>query len=193
MKEEKSTRKGLVFVVLVAVVSLLPTVSGQDPPVDDDQGENAEDQKECLFYAYTSSENHRFLLGPNTSMFGERLIIVHNCEEVSIYINGFFEASSGSNFSIVVENGIHNITLESNSTQITFQNVVFYPERLDWEFDYQFIQESKPQFIDLQTSKTQANWAVFVGIIIVWVLNVYVYWTLISSYVDRNFIEEVVQ
>lgn len=193
MIEEKSTHKGLAFVVLVAVVSLLPTVSGQDPPVDDDQAENGQDQKECLFYAYTSSENHRFLLGPNTSMFGERLMVVHNCQEVSIYINGFFEASSGSNFSIVVENGIHNITLESNSTQITFQNVVFYPERLDWEFDYQFIQESKPQFIDLETSKTQANWAVFVGIIIVWVLNVYVYWTLISSYVDRNFIEEVVQ
>lgn len=193
MKEEKSTHKGLAFLVLVAVVSLLPTVSGQDPPVDDDQGDNSQDQKECLFYAYTSSENHRFLLGPNTSMFGERLMVIHNCQEVSIYINGFFEASSGSNFSIVVESGIHNITLESNSTQITFQNVVFYPERLDWEFDYQFIQDSKPQFIDLETSKTQANWAVFVGIIIVWVLNVYVYWTLISSYVDRNFIEEVVQ
>jgi len=193
MKEGKSTHKGLWFVVLVAVGSLLPAVSGQSPPVDDNQGEEGQNEKSCLFYAYTSSENHRFLLGPNSSMFGERLMIIHNCQEVEIFLDGFFEASSGSNFSIVIEPGIHNITISSNSTEITFENVVFYPERLDWEFDYQFIQESKPTFIDLETSKTQANWAVIVGIIIVWVLNVYVYWSLISSYVDRNFIEEVVQ
>lgn len=193
MKEEKSTHKGLVFVVLLSVVSLLPTVSGQDPPVDDDQGQQEEDEKSCLFYAYTSSENHRFLLGPNSSMFGERLMIVHNCQEVEIFLDGFFEASSGSNFSITIEPGIHNITILSNSSESKFENVVFYPERLEWEFDYQFIQESKPTFIDLETHKTQANWAVIVGILIVWVLNVYVYWSLISSYVDRNFIEEVVQ
>ena len=55
------------------------------------------------------------------------------------------------------------------------------------------INSPQKQVIELELSETRTNWAVGVGIVIVWVLNVYVYWSLISSYVDRNFIEEVVQ
>ena len=81
-EEEKSTHKGLVVVVLVAVVSLLPTVSAQGPPVDD---------QVVHAYAYTS-ENHLFLLGQNTSMFGSTLNIVHNCQDLEIYVDGFFSS-----------------------------------------------------------------------------------------------------
>jgi hypothetical protein len=184
MKEEKSIHKGLVVVVLLAVVSLLPTVSAQDPPVD---------HEGCIAYAYTKSENHLFLLGQNTSMFGSTLNVVHNCQELEIYVDGFFQASSSTDFSILIEQGIHNITIQSNEFNATFGSVVFYPDRLDWQYEWTIIQESKPQFIDIELAALQTNYAVGIGIFIVWVLATYVYWSLISSYVDRNFIEEVVQ
>ena len=184
MKEEKSIHKGFVFVVLVAVVSLLPTVSGQGPPVDDEG---------CIAYAYTKSENHLFLLGQNTSMFGSTLNVVHNCEELEIYVDGFFQASSSTDFSIIIEQGIHNITIQSNEFNATFGSVVFYPDRLDWQYEWQVIENAKPEFIDIELAALQTNWAVGISIFIVWVLATYVYWSLISSYVDRNFIQEVVQ
>lgn len=185
MKLENIHIKGLWFVVLVIVGSLLPTVSGQGPPVDEES---------CLVYAYTSSEKHLFLLGQNSSMFGERLMIVHDCDEVSIYSNGFFQASSKDNFSIILDPGLQNLTIEANGFNATYENVMFYPDRLEWQYDYEFmIKDPQIELIELELSQTRTNWAVGVGIIIVWVLNVYVYWSLISSYVDRNFIEEVVQ
>jgi len=184
MKEEKSIHKGLAFVILVAVCILLPTVSGQGPPVDENS---------CIAYAYTNSENHLFLLGQNTSMFGSTLNIVHNCEELEIYVDGFFQASSSTDFSILIEEGIHNITIQSNEFNQTFGSVMFYPDRLNWEYEWQIIENSKPQFIDIELAALQTNYAVGIGIFIVWVLSTYVYWSLISSYVDRNFIEEVVQ
>jgi hypothetical protein len=64
---------------------------------------------------------------------------------------------------------------------------------LNWEFDFIALEESKPQFIDVEISELRTNWAVGVGIVVVWVLTTYVYWSLISSYIDRNFIEEVTQ
>ena len=183
--KEKTTQMGLRVGVLFTVVLLLPLVAAQDPPVDD--------QQSCLAYAYTSSENHLFLLGNNVSMFGSRLVVIHNCENLEVYIDGLFEMSSGSNMGLTIQEGIHNITLQGDGFNATFQNVVFYPDRLDWEYQYQVIQESKPQFIDIEVSELRTNWAVGVGIIIVWVLTTYVYWQMISSYVDRNCIEEVVQ
>ena len=185
IKGEKTTHKALWSVVLLALVSLLPTANAQGPPVDDES---------CLAYAYTSSEKHFFLLGDNSSMFGDRLMVIHDCEEVSIYIEGFFESSSSKNFSIPIQPGITNISIEANGFNATYENVMFYPDRLEWEFDYSLlIQEPQKETIDLELSISRTNWAVGVGILIVWVLNVYVYWSLISSYVDRNFIEEVVQ
>jgi hypothetical protein len=183
--KEKTTQMGLRVGVLFTLVLLLPVVAAQGPPVDE--------QEECLAYAYTSSENHLFLLGNNVSMFGSRLIVIHNCDNLEIYLDGFFEMSSGSNMALTIDQGIHNITFQANGFNSTFENVVFYPDRLDWEYQYQIIEQSKPEFIDIEISELRTNWAVGVGIVIVWVLTTYVYWQMISSYVDRNFIEEVVQ
>jgi hypothetical protein len=185
MKKEKKTQMGLRVVLVLASVLLLPIATAQDPPVDD--------REECLAYAYTSSENHLFLLGENVSMFGERLVIVHDCEEVEVFIDGVFQAGSSSNFALIVEPGTHNISIEGSGFNDSFSNVVFFPDRLEWEYDFQLIQESKPQFIEINLAQLQTNWAVGIGIVVVWVLTTYVYWSLISSYVDRNFIEEVSQ
>lgn len=183
MRRKNTLQMVLEVGFLFALVSLLPMATAQGPPVDED----------CLAYAYTESENHLFLLGQNTSMFGQKLMVIHNCEQVDIYLDGFFEASSSENFALQIEDGIHNITIISNGFNATYNNVVFYPDRLNWEFEYRAIEEAQPKFIDIEVAALQTNWAVGIGIIIVWVLTTYVYWSLISSYVDRNFIEEVVQ
>jgi len=184
MRRKKSTQMVLRVGFLFALVLLLPLATAQGPPVDDE---------DCLAYAYTQSENHLFLLGENSSMFGQKLMVIHNCDQVDIYLDGFFEASSSENFALQIDGGIHNITISSNAFNATYENVVFYPDRLNWEFEYRAIEEAQPQFIDIEIAALQTNWAVGIGIIIVWVLTTYVYWSLISSYVDRNFIEEVVQ
>ena len=183
----KNQQMGLRVAVLFILVLLLPTVTAQDPPVEDDE------QKACIAYAYTESENHYFLIKDNSSVFGNSLKIVHNCKELEVYADGFFSASSSENFSLSLEAGLHNIELRAEGFNETFNDVMFYPDRLNWEFDFIALEESKPQFIDVEISELRTNWAVGVGIVVVWVLTTYVYWSLISSYIDRNFIEEVTQ
>ena len=184
-KKKHSMVLELAFVIALGLL-LLPGVAGQEPPVDDQE-------KGCIAYAYTESENHYFLLKDNASMFGDVLRVVHNCDDLRVYADGFFLASSSQNFTFSLEAGIHNLSFESSSFNDSFSNVMFYPDRLDWEFDFIQLQEAKPQFIDIELSELRTNWAVGVGIVVVWVLTTYVYWSLISSYIDRNFVEEVVQ
>ena len=183
--EKKSTQMGLrVWFLLIVVLLLHPTVKAQDPPVDD----------QCLAYAYTESESHYFLLRANSSMFGTTLNVVHNCQEVSIYVDGFFLASSSNDFSTIIEPGLKNITIEADNQTFNYGNVNFYPDRLEWEYQYEItFDQPTREMIDLELSYSRANYAVGIGIFMVWVLVTYVYWSLISAYVDRNFIEEVVQ
>ena len=49
------------------------------------------------------------------------------------------------------------------------------------------------ELISIDVSNSRENWASILSIVVVWVLTVYVYWKLIESYVNNNFIEEVVQ
>lgn len=186
MEKKKHTMVLEFACVMVLALLLLPGTAAQEPPVDDEE-------KGCIAYAYTESDNHYFLLKDNASMFGNVLRIVHNCDDLRVYSDGFFMASSGQNFTLSLEAGIQNLTFESSNFNESFSNVMFYPDRLNWEYDFIQLQESKPQFIDIELSEIRTNWAVGVGIVVVWVLSTYVYWSLISSYIDRNFVEEVTQ
>jgi hypothetical protein len=186
MEKKKHSMVLELALVITLGLLLLPGVAGQEPPVD-------EEEKGCIAYAYTQSENHFFLLKDNASMFGDVLRVVHNCDDLRVYADGFFLASSGQNFTFSLEAGIHNLSFQSSTFNESFSNVMFYPDRLNWEFDFIELQESKPQFIDIELSELRTNWAVGVGIVVVWVLTTYVYWSLISSYIDRNFVEEVTQ
>jgi hypothetical protein len=179
-------RVGMVFLIVVGLY-LLPTSTAQDPPADE--------EKDCLFYAYTSSSNHYFLLQNNSSVFGENVNIVHNCDTLEVRVNGEFYASSNNSFEVRISSGINNITIISEDSSSTFENVIFYPDVLLWEDQYQLLVNDRgsSEFIDIDTANLRQNWAVGFGIIMVWVLTTYVYWRLIQSYVDKNFIEEVVQ
>lgn len=170
--------------VFLLVLLLTPSLAqAQDPPSSSD----------CLAYAFTSSERHLFLIGENTSVFGQKISINHNCEELQLFVDGEFAAASNSNLSYSVEPGRHNITLIFDNQTLIMNNVDFYPDRLNWEYEYEQLEEQKSAYISISDSTFQINWAVAFSIVIVWVLAVYVYWQLINSYVERNFIEEVQQ
>ena len=150
---------------------------------------------ECLAYAYTESGNHYFLMKDNSSNFGNNLTIITDCEYLEVSLDGQFFANISRNTEVTISPGIHNLTFENNFFNQTFSNVVFYPDYLTWEYDYlQMMQGLEPpQMVDAGLIDSRTNWAVFIGIVVVWILCVYVYWNLINTFVQRNFIEEVVQ
>lgn len=180
----------VVVVFFVVGIYLLPMASAQDPPVQS----SSENEKECLFYAFTTSENHNFLITNNTSVFGTNVSLIHNCNNVELRVDGIFYASSNNSFDVKIEPGIHNITIISEQKTSYFSNVVFYPDVLLWESEYQYLINPpiQKEYIDLDLAESQQNWSVALGILMVWVLSTYVYWKLIQSYTDKNFIEEVV-
>ena len=189
MEEKNSYSKGLGQVIAGSLLVLLlssPTASAQDPPADS----SAEG---CLFYAYTISERHYFMLEDNASVFGEEVNLVHNCEEITINLNGEFYLNTQQNATFTIPQGLHNLTVFVENQSIQWNNVAVYHDRLDWEFEWEILNEKPDSFIDAATADVQINWAVSFSIVIVWVLSVYVYWSLINSYTQRNFVEEVVQ
>jgi len=183
--KEKSHMGLRVFLFITLGLLLLPSVNAQGPP--DSQ------EEPCLFYAYTSSQNHYFLIQNNAILYGNNLTINHNCEYLTIYKNNEFVIQSNNSINMVIDPGIQNITIETNEYTRSYQ-IEIIPDRLEWESQYEqlFIQP-QDEFISINLSNDRENIASIFSIVIVWVLSTYVYWKLIESYVNKNFIEEVVK
>ncbi len=149
----------------------------------------------CIAYAYTESGSHLFLVGENSSNFGNELNVRSNCENLSLYVNGEFKArSSNGNIFFKLNNSLQNITLSTDNGEFnaTYSNVNFYPDRLEWEGEWFRFNSLDIVLIDAAKAEIQENWASFLSVIIAWILSTYVYWNLINSYVQKNFIEEVI-
>ena len=195
MKEKKAIFMGLsaVKIILLVGLFLLPvsSSSAQAPPDNDVDA----DDKECIFYAYTKSMNHNFLISNNSSQFGERIYVFHNCDFLDIYSDGSFIAGSNNSFNFPLGIGIFNLTFETNQGSKSFEGLTFYPDSLEWEGQYYDLNNParNEQMIELNLSNEKQNWAVGISILMVWFLATFIYWKLIQSYVDKNFIEEVVQ
>lgn len=148
---------------------------------------------DCLAYGYTSSGNHQFLIAENTSQFGDNLTIITNCDNLTVEIDGKLLVQTSRNVTVGIDPGLHNVSIWNNDFSSNFSNVMFYPDYLQWELTYQFETNDQKEFVDAALIDAKTNWAVFIGVLIVWVLCVYVYWNLINTFVQKNFIEEVVQ
>ena len=177
-KRHRVFNKGFWF--FLAVILLTPHTSAHASP--------------CISYAYTESGNHQFLIGNNTSNFGDNLTVIHNCDNVSITLDGEFFAFLTVGAKIPIPPGLHQINMTYDNQTVSYQNVMIYPDYLNWEANYEFYTiEPQVEYIEKSILESTTNWAVFLGIGITWILCVYVYWNLINSFVQRNFIEEVVQ
>ena len=186
MKESTKTTMALRSFLFVALgILLLPSVNGQEPPVDD--------EKPCIFYAYTSSEKYNFLIQNNSKLFGSEIQIIHNCQYLQVNLEGQFYARSNNSMLIDIGQGFHNLTITTNE-QTRNYTIEIYPDRLEWEGQYtRLFEMPETELISIDVSNSRENWASILSIVVVWVLTVYVYWKLIESYVNKNFIEEVVK
>lgn len=191
-KERKNNTNGSVLgiVVFLGVLLLSSFHSVQaEPPIQEDK---------CIIYAYTSSGEHYFLMKSESSMFGNNITIEHNCDDIEVYVNGNYTASSfnNSDLKINIESGIYDISiisLKGNNSQF-YNNVTIYPNALTWISDYnewKYPDLNFEEYISMSSALAKENWASILSILIVFVLVTYVYWNLINSYIDRNFIEEV--
>ena len=184
MKKENQTHMALRAFLFVALLSLLGSANAQEPPV--------EEQKGCLHYAYTSSEDYNFLILNQSKVFGQDIRFIHNCEYLQVNLEGQFYAISNNSMILTFTEGQHNLTVQTNE-YVQNYSVEIYPDRLEWEG--QFLRLNlipDKEFISVDVADSQEVIASIASIIIVWVLCVYVYWRLIESYVNKNFIEEVV-
>lgn len=185
MKEKNTNMALRAFAFITLGLFLLPSVNAQGPPVEED--------KPCLFYAYTTSEDYSFLIKNNSKLFGSEMSIIHNCEYLQLDIEGEFYARSNNSMFLQMPQGIHNITISTNEYTQNFK-IEIYPDRLEWENEFLMLYNVEDtEMISIDISNSRENWASIFSIIIVWVLSTYVYWRLIESYVNKNFIEEVVK
>ncbi len=183
-KQKKHTALRSYWFLALGFILLLPTAYGQEPPVDD---------KPCIFYAYTSSEEYNFLIQNNSKAFGNDLNIIHNCDFLQIDIENQFYARSNNSMFLQIPAGILNLTISTND-DIQNYSIEVFPDRLEWEGEYiRLFDIPETEMISIDLSNNRENWASIFSIVIVWVLTTYVYWKLIESYVNNNFIEEVVQ
>ena len=157
-------RKYFAYLALIGGLILLPLFSFSayaEPPVDDD----------CLAYAYTDSANHYFLLGDNKTVFGQTLIVEHNCDFIEVTINGNFSAYTENNkIEFPVNPGFYEIKINSNNSNFTYSNVSFLPDRLTWEFEYFEWQNdfdyTIEEYVSLTAATAKANWASILSVVI---------------------------
>jgi len=168
---------------LLVLLSTLPLVMSAHAQTPDD---------DCLHYAYTFDSNHYFLLQDNSVLFGENLILKHNCEYLRIYVDGEFTQESSNNFSIELTQGYHNITIETPDHNYDYNSIRFIPSTSNWLIDFEQYQYEIGQKEFTQGELSQRmNWVALGSGLLVFLLSVGFYWKIINHYVDRNHIEEV--
>ena len=168
---------GLIVAVLM-LAALPPGGAAVSPP-------------ECLAYAYTESEDHRFLVSNNSTAYGNELNLVHNCGRAYLYVDGEFLAEGETGLSVFLEPGNYSIEIRGMNESWVYSGFEIRPDRLDWNLNFSFIYPENERLIPESEAKVMQNWAAGATGLIIWVLCVYVFWNLIDSYVQRNFIEEV--
>ncbi len=173
---------------LIAALLLTPFAASsgavaQGPP-DDDSG--------CLAYAFTRSADHAFLLESNSTIYGSDAFVIHNCGNVTVFINGSFAAQGESGLRVPIPAGMLDFTIQSQGVLLVeAYSVEMRPDRLEWEYEWQEIQQNKPISVDPNHVAIQQNWAAGLTALIVWVLSVQVFWHLVNGFVQRNYVEEV--
>lgn len=169
---------GLIVAVSMLALVTSPSAAAVSPP-------------DCLAYAYLESDDHRFLIGNNSTGYGSELHLIHNCGRAEILLNGEFLAEGETGLSVPIESGNFTIEIRSENNSWRYSNFEVRPDRFDWDFNFSLTYYQSEKMISESEAVQMQNWAAGATGLIIWVLCVYVYWNLINSYTQRNFIEEV--
>jgi len=185
MKENQKIIFKRLRIIIVLAFFLFSTPSVQASPYEQSA------------YAFSQSGEHYFLVQNNSTLFGNNLTIVHNCETMIVDLNQtFYAQSNSSKLKISIQPGTYDISLNCDDVFFNYSNVLFYPDQLQWVQQFELLNSFELPTLDmiiLEEAESIANWGSFWSILIVWLLTTYVYWNLINHYVQRNFIEEVIE
>ena len=187
MKEKKFVKThGLVCVILGIFTTLFLLPSAYASPPDS-----------CLAYAYTGEEGYSFLLQSNSTVFGENMVVIHNCDFVEILSDDKFVQGSYTNFTIPMDNGINNYTIKGYQTDsLVFNENYENVESINIEMDFkEFFGVEEFEIVDYYRQNELNRYANIASIgtaLVIWLLCVVFYWRLINHYIDRNYFEEVI-
>ena len=109
---QKHGSSAVLFTILItATVAYLPlSVTAEEPP-------------ECIAYAYSTTDNHYFLLQNNSIMYDSTLIIKHNCESLQLFLNDDLIHETSINSTLYLPEGINNYTIITDNNTYYYQNV----------------------------------------------------------------------
>lgn len=173
----------LIAFLLLAPLAASSGAGAQTPP----------EEGGCIAYAFTRSQNHAFLLESNSTVYGGDAIVIHDCGNVTVAIDGAFAARGESGMNVPLPSGQFNMVITDDDQSILVEaiGVEMRPDRLEWEYEWEAIQSRQPVSVEPDFLSQQQNIAAGITALIVWVLSVQVFWHLVNGFVQRNFIEEV--
>ena len=103
-----------------------------------------------------------------------------------------FIQSSDSNFSIALELGYHNITLDLGDYQYNYTQVNVIASTFNWYNQYEdYLLTLENKEYTNEEVQILTNWVSIGTGLMIFALSVGVYWRLINHYVDRNHVEEI--
>lgn len=187
MKEKRILNThGLVCVIigLASTFALIPSAYASPPD-------------SCLAYAYSGEDDYSFLVRENTTIFGERMVVIHNCDFVEILSDGNFIQGSYTNFTIPVDNGIRNYTINGylNDTLVyneNINNVESFSLEMNFKEFFGIEEYELQEYINSRDVNRLQNISAIGTAFVIWLVCVNVYWRLINHYIDRNYFEEVI-
>ena len=177
--ETRIMRNGVILLVLL---SCLPCVAAEAPP--------------CIAYAYTvaQDEPHYSLIQNGAFVFGSEVIVVSNCNNTTLLIDGNFQSSSDRlNLMSYVSSGVHNVTIMNDGFSTTMTNVTFIQSGQLSMVVSQLPNQHNPH-AEPWTPEEISNLELVSGIgslLISWFMVVGILWKLINNHTDRNFCREV--
>ena len=155
---------------------------------------------ECTVYVYSEDDSGRlFTLMQNGSlMFGERAeVYAEGCSSpYEIAVDGMTRVYTNGTTKFNLIQGTHDYSfIFDDGTSISFENVTVFSSRTWTETYYQIVPEEGPVTFFVDNSELQAR-DVLIAIgttLIVWAISTFILWRFINEWVDRRYLEEVVQ
>jgi len=173
----------LLLLLILATSSASASAATEEPP--------------CLtvVHAQDASGTIFTLMENGSTMFGDRAVVRTTCEgPYKISSDGLDRAytNGSSTFSLLV--GVHDYTFRFDSGLVfEFENVTVYPSEVWTSAYYSIDPEAAPvtYFVDNAELQARDVMIAFGSAIIIWATSTFIVWRLVSTYIDRNFIEEV--
>ena len=174
-------RKIIHGVLLLLALTVSPAVAATGPA--------------CIAYAYTVDgyEGHFSMIASESYVFGTEIYVISNCNNTQLIIDEELVTKGNNTLKGYTNSGTHKVTIMNDGFNQTYENVSFIQSGALTNVVNQLPAENNP-YSSAYTPSEIDNIEMYSGIgalVLSWVMVVGVMWRLISSYQERNYIEEV--